>query len=267
MKAQGASFCAGSFIDFLLTFDSETLKPLTAENFSAMTVDNAWFRLAEELDGYPESAVVPLDKSGYRFRVTVYIPQEADTEPGDTLTISGITAALKEPLTDAVTEANPCTVTLTAQPAGELYLGGIPDISMLSAEPLPPADYPLLIGGKTASDRISLYAHAHSYTMEYDKASHWRSCTCGDVIDKEAHSYGEWTVTREATASKAGEKTHTCTVCDYQETAEIPVTGGDKNPGSPKTGDSANLAVWIALLLVSGAGIFMTVCGRKKREN
>ena len=225
MKAKGASFCEGSYIYFLLTFDSETLKPLTPENFSAMTADNAWFRLAEDEEGHPESAVLPLDRSGYRFLVIVYIPRGAEGVPGDTLTISGITAALKAPLTDAVTEAKPRSITLTAEPSGELYLGGVPEISMLSAELLPSADYPLLIGGSTAADRISLYAHMHSYTLKHDDKSHWRSCACGDIIGKEAHSYGTWTVTRAATASEAGEKARTCTVCSYRETAEIPATG------------------------------------------
>lgn len=227
MKAKGASFCAGSYIDLLLTFDSETLMPLTPENFSALTVDNAWFRLAEDEEGHPENAVLPLDKSGYRFFVTVYIPRDTDAAPSDTLTLSGITAALKAPLTDDVTEANPCSITLTAEPSGELYLGGIPDISMLSVEPLPPADYPLLIGGNTVSDRINLYAHTHSYTLAYDKDSHWQTCACGAITGKEAHRYGAWTVTRAATASIAGEKVHTCMVCNYQETAEIPVSGSE----------------------------------------
>lgn len=239
MKAKGASFCEGSYIYFLLTFDSETLKPLTPENFSAMTADNAWFRLAEDEEGHPESAVLPLDKSGYRFFVIVYIPRGAGEVPGDTLTISGITAALKAPLTDAVTEAKPRSITLTAEPSGELYLGGIPEISMLSAEMLPSAGYPLLIGGSTAADHISLYAHTHSYTLEHDKNSHWRSCACGDIISKEAHSYGTWTVTRAATASEAGEKVRTCTVCSYRETAEIPAAGGDA-PAQSKLSYDAN---------------------------
>ena len=273
MKAEGASFCAGSHIGFILTFDSETLKPLTPENFSALAVDNVWFRLAEDGEGYLESAVLPLDESGYRFLVTVYIPHSADAVvPGDTLTLSGITAALKAPLTDAMTEAKPCSVTLMAELSGALYLGGIPDISMLTADPLPSADYPLLIGGKTVSDRIGLYAHTHSYTQERDKDSHWQSCACGDITGKAAHSYGAWTVTRAATASETGEKVRVCTVCNYQESAEIPATGDSDNSGtddlaSPETGDRFNLGLWFALLLATGGVITgVTVTGKKKKQ-
>ena len=261
MKAKGTSFFNGSCINFILTFDSEMLKPLTAENFSALTVDNAWFSLAEDEKGHPESAVLPLDESGYRFLVTVYIPRNVDAEPDDMLTLSGITATLKAPLTDDITEANPCSITLKAEPSGELYLGGIPDISMLAAEPLPSADYPLLIGGNTVSDRISLYSHTHSYAPEYDKNFHWQKCACGGITGREAHSYGEWTVTRAATASEVGEKVHTCTVCNFQESAEIPASGGESdidNPPSPKTGIGFNLGLWLALLLISGCTVAVT---------
>ena len=36
------------------------------------------------------------------------------------------------------------------------------------------------------------------------------------------HTYGEWSVTKAATAAESGEKTHTCTVCGNKETVEIP---------------------------------------------
>ncbi len=36
------------------------------------------------------------------------------------------------------------------------------------------------------------------------------------------HSWGEWTVTREATCSETGSRTHTCSVCHKTETEKIP---------------------------------------------
>ena len=36
------------------------------------------------------------------------------------------------------------------------------------------------------------------------------------------HTYGEWSVTKAATATETGEKAHTCTVCGNKETVEIP---------------------------------------------
>ena len=48
--------------------------------------------------------------------------------------------------------------------------------------------------------------------------------TAGSAIPG-GHSWGEWTVTREATASEAGEKTRECAVCHQVETQTIPATG------------------------------------------
>lgn len=41
-------------------------------------------------------------------------------------------------------------------------------------------------------------------------------------VDSTAHVWGEWQVTKEATPEEAGEKTHTCSVCNETETQEIP---------------------------------------------
>lgn len=40
------------------------------------------------------------------------------------------------------------------------------------------------------------------------------------------HTYGDWTITKEATATENGEKTRTCTKCGHVETQVIPATGG-----------------------------------------
>ena len=51
------------------------------------------------------------------------------------------------------------------------------------------------------------------------------------VIFREAgacdHEWGEWTVTREATCTKAGSKTRTCSLCNVVETQTIPAPGHD----------------------------------------
>ena len=118
---------------------------------------------------------------------------------------------------------------------------------------------------------------AHDYALKHDATHHWDECACKDVQNKELHKYGDWTVTKEATEQEAGEKEHTCTVCGYTEKAEIeklPATmeptkpGTDTKPGkdNPATGDNSHMALWIALLFVSGAGVIgTTVYGRKKR--
>ena len=122
---------------------------------------------------------------------------------------------------------------------------------------------------------------AHDYALKHDATHHWDECACKDVQNKELHKYGDWTVTKEATEQEAGEKEHTCTVCGYTEKAEIeklPATTEPTKPGTdtkpdtkpgkdnPATGDNSHMALWFALLFVSGAGVIgTTVYGKKKR--
>ena len=122
---------------------------------------------------------------------------------------------------------------------------------------------------------------AHDYALKHDATHHWDECQCKDVQNKEFHKYGDWKVTKEATQTAVGEKEHTCTFCGYTEKAEIeklPATTEPMNPGTnmkpgtnpgkdnPATGDNSHMALWIALLLVSGAGVIgTTVHGKKKR--
>ena len=89
------------------------------------------------------------------------------------------------------------------------------------------------------------------------------SC-CGEVtVAKESHTFGDWVVTKQATSKQSGEKTHTCEVCDYTETAKIPATGGLL---SPKTGDDSHIGMWAGILCVSLAGIIVLVVLYKKKH-
>ena len=45
------------------------------------------------------------------------------------------------------------------------------------------------------------------------------------TVTKAAHSFGEWTVSKEATCTEAGEETRTCSVCGATETQAIPAKG------------------------------------------
>ncbi|NJE45089.1 hypothetical protein [Massilimicrobiota sp. SW1139] len=124
----------------------------------------------------------------------------------------------------------------------------------------------------------------------------------GTVIEKIAHTFGEWTVTKEPTATEKGEKQHTCTICGYVEKQEIPATGTPTNPSEgngnspigttdPKdpttdnqtvsdtsnktnnkdvlnTGDDSSIALWVTVMLGAGAILTGTVLyNRKKRYN
>lgn len=66
--------------------------------------------------------------------------------------------------------------------------------------------------------------HQHSYVYESDATKHRQVCTdCGETTRWDAHVWGEWKVTKEATLDEKGLKEHTCTVCGYKGTEEIPM--------------------------------------------
>ena len=66
--------------------------------------------------------------------------------------------------------------------------------------------------------------HAPSASWSKDSTDHWKICENpwgGEIIDKSAHTYGDWTVTLPATEEHEGERQHTCTECGYTETEVI----------------------------------------------
>ena len=77
----------------------------------------------------------------------------------------------------------------------------------------------------------------HSMVYSYDDACHWSTeCAntlCEAVVEKTAHTYGEWSIVKEATAAETGLKERICTECGKKQTQDIPVTSGESdNTGS-----------------------------------
>ena len=150
---------------------------------------------------------------------------------------------------------------------------------------------------KTAVDIPKIDSHNHDYGTEwkYDNTNHWHECEDGEKADITTHNF-KWIVDRKATTAEKGSKHEECTVCGYKKTAvDISAIGfgsssDDKankptntvssesssadqlnntaNTASPKTGNSGNIILWIALLFVSG-GVFIaaTAVDRKKTKN
>ena len=131
---------------------------------------------------------------------------------------------------------------------------------------------------KAAVDITKIDSHNHNYGTEwkYDSTNHWHECKCGNKADITAHNF-KWIVDKEATATEKGSKHEECTVCGYKKTAvDIPAIGFGSssddeankpiNTASPKTGNTGNIVLWIALLFVSG-GVFITATAvdRKKK--
>ena len=84
-----------------------------------------------------------------------------------------------------------------------------------------PVDITLVPGKVT----VKAAPHAHDFSLlKHDETGHWYECAngCGEISGKAAHTYGEWTVTKEATETAEGEKTRKCTVCGYAQTESVP---------------------------------------------
>lgn len=69
--------------------------------------------------------------------------------------------------------------------------------------------------------------HVHTFSDEwsFNETEHWHNATCDhkDVVsEKAAHTYGDWEIITEAGYGTKGSKSHTCTVCGYEEIVEIP---------------------------------------------
>ena len=150
---------------------------------------------------------------------------------------------------------------------------------------------------KAAVDIPKIDSHNHNYGTEwkYDETNHWHECEDGNKADITAHNF-KWIIDKEATTAEKGSEHEECTVCGYKKTAvDIPAIGfgsssddeankptntvssesssadqlnNTANTASPKTGNSGNIILWIALLFVSG-GVFIaaTAVDRKKTKN
>lgn len=125
---------------------------------------------------------------------------------------------------------------------------------------------------------IIIKATGHSYGEEwkFDADSHWHECTCGERSDEGAHTFGDWTVTKEATDTADGSRERKCSVCGYLQSEKISATGGttdDTESGgtdssgdsdTPQTGDNTNAFLWLALMAAGGCGLIVTMFARKR---
>ena len=78
----------------------------------------------------------------------------------------------------------------------------------------------ILFAVSTLMVSCSPEVHEHTFAEEWssDETNHWHEATCehkDEVINFEEHSFGEWTVTKEATEEAEGSRERSCTVCGY----------------------------------------------------
>ena len=102
---------------------------------------------------------------------------------------------------------------------------------------------------------------------------------CGRIAaQKDAHTFGDWTVTQEAAAGKEGKQERVCTVCAYTETKVIPAKPIEASPtptpvatpeptAEPAEQPSESGSAWwwiIILAVIAGSGTGIAVWRKKK---
>lgn len=139
-------------------------------------------------------------------------------------------------------------------------------------------------------------AHEHEYAGEYltDADDHWQMCKCGESSEKGEHSWDAGVVDKEPTATEAGQKIYTCSVCNYKKLVELElvvgtVTGDPDNDTEKPSGDDTtdsvdkdddddtatdesglsvtSLVIGIAIGIVVGAGVGASVVSAVKRKS
>ncbi|MDY6078096.1 MAG: InlB B-repeat-containing protein, partial [Eubacteriales bacterium] len=90
----------------------------------------------------------------------------------------------------------------------------------------------------------------------FDDVNHWQNCTgCEEKLNKDAHTFGNWSVTVQPEVGVAGEKERECSVCGYKETAPVEalkeqitvsVEGGSVNGGASVTVDKDGTVTVVA---------------------
>lgn len=79
--------------------------------------------------------------------------------------------------------------------------------------------------------------HTPEENWRYDENNHWHKCEgCSEQLDKATHTYGDWTVTKQPTATESGEKERTCSVCGYKQIDTVPMTGESEKVAITVTG-------------------------------
>ena len=69
-----------------------------------------------------------------------------------------------------------------------------------------------------------IHIHTYSEAWTKDETNHWHAATCehkDEVIDKAAHTFGIWEITKESTETESGQMQRLCEVCEETVTKEL----------------------------------------------
>ena len=116
---------------------------------------------------------------------------------------------------------------------------------------------------ESAGAACTVEPHQYGDQWKNDEEDHWQECQCGEKANLAAHEFGQWVVTKEATASEQGSREKVCQVCGYTVTEVISATGSDD---VPKTGDENNIVLWAAMMMISSAACAGIMAKRRRSE-
>lgn len=114
------------------------------------------------------------------------------------------------------------------------------------------------------------HTHKWSIAWSYNETHHWHDCTGSGTCDADnstaskaydEHNFRRWRTIRYATSTTTGLKERSCTVCGYTQQTTIPIGT------SPMTGDSANLTLWLSLMILSLGALGFTGYKFRRRKN
>ena len=106
-------------------------------------------------------------------------------------------------------------------------LAAVSSVSLISAATLTactPADNNNDGNDNTQIDGDDEHEHNWSSEWSYDEDNHWKECgddDCTQITESAAHTYGEWTVTKEPTETENGSRERACSVCGYKQTETL----------------------------------------------
>ena len=98
----------------------------------------------------------------------------------------------------------------------------------------------------------------HTFVLKSDTEKHWYECKCGEISGEELHTYGEWTVVREPSLEKRGQKKHVCTLCAYEDTEVIPkLTEDEEEEDIPVADEPKDTNYTLIIILASAGGVIL----------
>ncbi len=145
-------------------------------------------------------------------------PTKVNYTVGDTLDTSGLTIKVKF---DDDTYSDEISVT-EIQLSADLTTVGEKTVTVKYT--LDGTEYQATF---TVNVAAAIEEHTHSFdsVWQKDAQNHWKTCTCGEVGNTAAHTYGNWVSVTAATCTTVGTENRVCSVCGFTETRDTAVLG------------------------------------------